>query len=227
MVNDLTSQHTLLVSSSMLERLAHLIVRRRRIVLGIWVVLTLFGAFSAGQVSKRWYQSFSIPGYSGYETNQRDATPLRQRRAAPARRSLPEPRRRHRAEGHRDRDRQGGRGQPGLTRLLVLLDRQQGLRLGGRPHDLRRDLPGRQRQLQLHGRDHTDARRSARGDAAGRAQLPHRPAPARGGRLRRQRPERAHRGADRRRRRARHPLLRLRHAARPCSCRSPSRSPRS
>src|SRR5580700_5001141 len=54
-----------------LARLAHLIVRRRRVVIGIWVVLTIFGAFSAGRVSKRWYQSFSIPGYSGYETDQR------------------------------------------------------------------------------------------------------------------------------------------------------------
>ncbi|HVH51487.1 MAG TPA: MMPL family transporter, partial [Gaiellaceae bacterium] len=34
-------------------------------------VLTLFGAFAAGQVSKRWYQSFSIPGYAAYETNQK------------------------------------------------------------------------------------------------------------------------------------------------------------
>jgi putative drug exporter of the RND superfamily len=54
-----------------LARLAHLIVRRRRVVLAIWAVLTLFGAFSAQQVSKRWYQSFSIPGYSAYEANQR------------------------------------------------------------------------------------------------------------------------------------------------------------
>ena len=29
----------------MLERLAHLIVRRRRVVIGIWIVLTLFGAY--------------------------------------------------------------------------------------------------------------------------------------------------------------------------------------
>ncbi len=55
----------------MLERLAHLIVRRRRMVIGIWIVLTLFGAFSASQVSKRWFQSFSIPGYSAYEANKR------------------------------------------------------------------------------------------------------------------------------------------------------------
>jgi len=55
----------------MLERLAHLIVRRRRAVLGIWLALTVFGMFSAQQVSKRWFQSFSIPGYSAYEANQR------------------------------------------------------------------------------------------------------------------------------------------------------------
>src|SRR3954471_16429 len=55
----------------LLERLAHLIVRRRRVVIGVWVVLTVFGAFSASQVSKRWFESFSIPGYSSYEANQR------------------------------------------------------------------------------------------------------------------------------------------------------------
>jgi putative drug exporter of the RND superfamily len=55
----------------LLARLAHVIVRHRRAVIGLWIVLTLFGAFSAGQVSKRWFESFSIPGYSAYEANQR------------------------------------------------------------------------------------------------------------------------------------------------------------
>src|SRR6267378_2409595 len=54
-----------------LARLTHVIVRHRRAVIGAWIVLTLFGAFSAGQVSKRWFESFSIPGYSSYEANQR------------------------------------------------------------------------------------------------------------------------------------------------------------
>jgi putative drug exporter of the RND superfamily len=54
-----------------LARLAHVIVRRRRLVIGLWVVLTLFGAFSAQKVSKRWYQSFSIPGKTAYEASQR------------------------------------------------------------------------------------------------------------------------------------------------------------
>jgi RND superfamily putative drug exporter len=55
----------------MLARLAHLVSRNRKKVIFAWVALTLFGAFSASQVSKRWYQSFSIPGKSAYEANQR------------------------------------------------------------------------------------------------------------------------------------------------------------
>src|SRR2546422_2162366 len=55
----------------MLARLAHLIARHRRAVIGAWVILTLFGASSASQVSKRWCESFSIPGYSAYEATQR------------------------------------------------------------------------------------------------------------------------------------------------------------
>ncbi len=55
----------------MLARLAHIVARHRWKVIGAWIVLTLFGGFAAGQVSKRWYQSFSIPGKSAYEANQR------------------------------------------------------------------------------------------------------------------------------------------------------------
>jgi len=58
-------------SNPILARLAHVIARRRWTVIGVWIVLTLFGAFSAGQVSNRWFESFSIPGYSAYEANQR------------------------------------------------------------------------------------------------------------------------------------------------------------
>src|SRR3954465_9079825 len=55
----------------MLARLAHVIARRRWFVIAAWAGLTIFGGFAAGQVSKRWFQSFSIPGYSAYETNQK------------------------------------------------------------------------------------------------------------------------------------------------------------
>jgi RND superfamily putative drug exporter len=54
-----------------LARLAHLVARHRWKVIAVWIVLTLFGGFAAGQVSKRWYQSFSIPGKSAYEADQR------------------------------------------------------------------------------------------------------------------------------------------------------------
>jgi RND superfamily putative drug exporter len=55
----------------LLARLAHVIAHRRWYVIAAWTVLTLFGAFSAGQVADRWFQSFSIPGYSAYEASQR------------------------------------------------------------------------------------------------------------------------------------------------------------
>ena len=45
--------------------------RRRGIVVAVWIVLTIFGAYSAAKVSNRWFESFSIPGYSAYETNQK------------------------------------------------------------------------------------------------------------------------------------------------------------
>ena len=54
-----------------MERLANDVVHHRRIVIGVWIVLTLFGGFSAGQVADRWLEDFSIPGASGYEADQR------------------------------------------------------------------------------------------------------------------------------------------------------------
>ena len=55
----------------MLARLAHLVHRRRKRFIAAWVILTLFGLFATAQVSSRWFESFSIPGYSAYETNQK------------------------------------------------------------------------------------------------------------------------------------------------------------
>jgi putative drug exporter of the RND superfamily len=57
--------------TSMLAGLARMIMRHRRLVAGGWIVLTIFGAFSAQQVSSRWLEQFSIPGFSAYEANQR------------------------------------------------------------------------------------------------------------------------------------------------------------
>jgi putative drug exporter of the RND superfamily len=55
----------------LLARLAHVISRRPWVVIVMWTILTVIGAYAAGQVSKRWYQSFSIPGKSAYEASQR------------------------------------------------------------------------------------------------------------------------------------------------------------
>ena len=55
----------------MLEGLARLILRHKVIVLVAWLVLTAFGMFSAGKVSERWLEQFSVPGYPAWEANQR------------------------------------------------------------------------------------------------------------------------------------------------------------
>src|SRR5207253_6603532 len=55
----------------MLAALGRFIHRRRLLVIGAWVLLVAFGAFGAQKMSKRWFQQFSIPGYSAYETNQK------------------------------------------------------------------------------------------------------------------------------------------------------------
>ena len=54
-----------------MTRLAHFVLRHRRLLIVAWIALTLFGGFSAKQVSSRWLEQFSIPGYSAYEANQR------------------------------------------------------------------------------------------------------------------------------------------------------------
>ena len=55
----------------MLERLAYFVIRRRRWIVLAWVALLLFGLFTTTRLSDRWFESFSIPGYSAYEANQR------------------------------------------------------------------------------------------------------------------------------------------------------------
>jgi RND superfamily putative drug exporter len=60
----------------MLEGLARFVIRRHWLVVGVWVVLTIVGAYSAGRVADRWLEDFSIPGYSAYEANQRTLAAL-------------------------------------------------------------------------------------------------------------------------------------------------------
>jgi RND superfamily putative drug exporter len=54
-----------------MARIARLVIRHRLLIVGAWIALTFVGAFSTTQLSKRWFQSFSIPGFSAYEANQR------------------------------------------------------------------------------------------------------------------------------------------------------------
>ncbi len=54
-----------------MARLARLVSRHPLIVIGAWIVLAGVGIVSAVRLSDRWFQSFSIPGYSAYEANQR------------------------------------------------------------------------------------------------------------------------------------------------------------
>ena len=55
----------------MLARLAHATTHHRKAIILAWLALTVFGGFAASQVSQRWLQSVSIPGYPAYEATQR------------------------------------------------------------------------------------------------------------------------------------------------------------
>ena len=57
--------------SPLLRRLALFIVRRRRLVIGVWLALTIVGVVASGQLSSRWYQSSAVPGGPAYEGGQR------------------------------------------------------------------------------------------------------------------------------------------------------------
>ena len=54
-----------------MERLANLVTRRKFTVIGLWLILVVAGVAAASNLADRWFQSFSIPGFSAYEANQR------------------------------------------------------------------------------------------------------------------------------------------------------------
>src|SRR5215831_15517384 len=54
-----------------MAHLARFVSRHRFLVVGVWIVLTVLGIASTSRLADRWFQSFSIPGFSAYEANQR------------------------------------------------------------------------------------------------------------------------------------------------------------
>ena len=54
-----------------MENLARATIRGRWFFVGLWILLTIAGAMATGKLADRWFEQFSIPGYSAYEANQR------------------------------------------------------------------------------------------------------------------------------------------------------------
>ena len=54
-----------------METLARATIRGRWFFVGLWILLTIAGAMATGKLADRWFEQFSIPGYSAYEANQR------------------------------------------------------------------------------------------------------------------------------------------------------------
>ena len=54
-----------------METLARATIRGRWLFVVLWLLLTVAGAMAAGKLADRWFEQFSIPGYSAYEANQR------------------------------------------------------------------------------------------------------------------------------------------------------------
>jgi len=98
-----------------------------------------FGVFATMQVSSRWFESFSIPGYSAYETNQKTVKTFGTGEQAPLVVVL-------QAKGDvTKRDltpaiEKAAAINPGSQCQLVLRFAQPPLRLARSAHDLRRDL---------------------------------------------------------------------------------------
>ncbi len=127
-----------------MERLTRWVLGHRKLVVGIWVLLTVAGIATAGTATERMDQRFTVPGREGWETNQEiartfkgtggDTTPLLAVTTV--------------AEGKRvtrddmaEVEQRLGAGQPGVPHRGLRDHRVQRLRLGGRAHRVRHLLP--------------------------------------------------------------------------------------
>ena len=123
-----------------LGRLAHFIARHRWSVIGVWIVLTMFGGVAAGKLSSRWYQSLAVPGKPAYEASQRTLKALGVGVRAPNVVVFHTQRRRDEEHGDRAGDAASRGHDAGRAHELVLLDRQPDVRVARPAHDLRGGL---------------------------------------------------------------------------------------
>src|SRR5690242_14246365 len=68
---DYIEEAALSTDSSFLGRLARIVLHHRALVIGTWIVLTIIGAFAAPRAVNRMLTTFSIPGSSAYQANQK------------------------------------------------------------------------------------------------------------------------------------------------------------
>ena len=199
----------------MLARLAHVTARHRKAIIFAWIALTDLrrlrrrsglGALAPVLLDPRLLRLRGEPA---------DVRAVRHRRAPPERRRVPDEGRRDQERRDCRRDGARARDEPGCPRQLLLLDGQRRVRLQGQAHDLHGGLSGRLAGVRREERRRSDAEGCVRRPAAGNDRARDGPGSDHGGERERRdgRSERPRRGADRRPRRADHPLLRLRDAA--------------
>ena len=131
-----------------MSSLTRWVLAHKRIVVGLWVALTIAGMAAAGPATDALEPEFSVPDKEGWETNQQiaalyqgtggDTAPLIPVVTLPEGESVDSPA--VRADLERDRPARGG-GAPQRARGLVRVDRRRHLRLRRRLDHLRRRLP--------------------------------------------------------------------------------------
>ena len=123
-----------------METLARATIRGRWLFVGLWLLLTVAGAMATGKLADRWFEQFSIPGYSAYEANQRTLETFGTGRQYPLVAVFTVANGDIRDAGRdREGDRCRRRREQGLAGQLVVLDEGRHVRLGRSQDDVRGD----------------------------------------------------------------------------------------
>ena len=210
-----------------MESLGHAVVRRRIPIIITWILLLLAGGAAAGKLADRWFESFSIPGFSAYEANQRTLKTFGTGEQPPLVAVFTDPTRDITTVAGVEKAIAAAAAampKPVACRLVVR-DEELDVPVEGQAHDGGDDLPaGRVDFSSLPPIKKVRAALEAAAPA-GRDAAPDRDAMRSSSRrAATSGPERAHGDAARRRSAHCHPALRLRHAARRSRCRCWSRS---